>query len=93
MLTLRFPIRLYRLRYLQQGIVIEQHLDNFKDLEERPKFEPPWIKIKFGWRYMKQRKEGCCIYTDGSKMNGRVGCPMVSVLDGSELTSRNPTSY
>ncbi|GIY68537.1 down syndrome cell adhesion molecule-like protein Dscam2 [Caerostris darwini] len=46
-LTLRFPIRLYRLRYLQQGIVIEQHLDNFKDLEERPKFESPWNKTKF----------------------------------------------
>ncbi|GIY82475.1 RNase H domain-containing protein [Caerostris extrusa] len=70
-LTLRFLIRLYHLWYLQQDIEIDHQLFKFEKLEERPNFESPWNKSKFEWRYMKQRKEGCYMYTDGSKMNGR----------------------
>ncbi|GIY30014.1 hypothetical protein CEXT_464801 [Caerostris extrusa] len=62
---------LYHLRYLRQDIEIDHHLFKFEKLEERLNFEPPWNKSKFEWRYMKQRKEGCYMYTDGSKMNGR----------------------
>ncbi|GIY77568.1 retrovirus-related Pol polyprotein from type-1 retrotransposable element R2 [Caerostris extrusa] len=76
--------RLYHLRYLRQHIEIDHQLFKFEKLEERPKFEPPWNKSKFEWRYMKQRKEGCYMYTVGSKMNGRMGCTIVSVFNNTE---------
>ncbi|GIY62486.1 hypothetical protein CDAR_495141 [Caerostris darwini] len=56
---------------LQRWRQIDHQLFKFENLDERPKFEPPWHKSKFEWRYMKQREEGCYMYTDGSKMNER----------------------
>ncbi|GIY95028.1 uncharacterized protein CEXT_9091 [Caerostris extrusa] len=34
---------------------------------------------------MRKNENGCCIYTDGSKMRGRVGCAFVCILDNIEI--------
>ncbi|GIY37470.1 RNA-directed DNA polymerase from mobile element jockey [Caerostris darwini] len=75
-ITLRFLTKLYHLRYLQQDITIHNQVFNFGQLEPRPDPDPPWNKRSFAWRHLKPVEDGRCIYTDGSKLNGKVGCAM-----------------
>ncbi|GIX79758.1 retrovirus-related Pol polyprotein from type-1 retrotransposable element R1 [Caerostris darwini] len=79
--TLRYQQHLYRLRYLQQSIVLNDKPFTFNDFEVLNRFEPPWDKSKFQWRHMNKNEDGYCIYTDGSKLLGRVGCAVVCILD------------
>ncbi|GIX77309.1 RNase H domain-containing protein [Caerostris darwini] len=79
--------KLYRLRYLQQSIEIQQQTFTFNDLEKRHKFEPHWDKTKFQWRHMNKKEDRCCIYTNGSKLRGRVGCASVCILNKVEMFS------
>ncbi|GIX77396.1 putative 115 kDa protein in type-1 retrotransposable element R1DM [Caerostris darwini] len=79
--TLRSLTKLYQLRHL--------HLDiSNSNLEKRPNIEPPRHKQKFKWRHLIEKEGGHCIFTDGSKMNNRVGSAMVVVENGVETSHK-----
>ncbi|GIX70133.1 probable RNA-directed DNA polymerase from transposon BS [Caerostris darwini] len=86
--TLRSLTKLYQFRHLQFDIFLNNQLYSYNNLEKRPNIEPPWYKQKFKWRHLFDREGGHCIFTDGSKMNNRVGCAMVVVENGVETSHR-----
>ncbi|GBM44812.1 hypothetical protein AVEN_139642-1 [Araneus ventricosus] len=48
----------------------------------------PWKTLKIDWNYYMEEMKGLMIFTDGSKMDGRVGCAFVVFYNKTELDYR-----
>ncbi|GBL92325.1 hypothetical protein AVEN_35861-1 [Araneus ventricosus] len=48
----------------------------------------PWKTLKIDWNYYMEEMKGLMIFTDGSKMDGRVGCVFVVFYNKTELDYR-----
>ncbi|GBL74620.1 Putative protein in type-1 retrotransposable element R1DM [Araneus ventricosus] len=56
------------------------------DFEKEEKL-PPWEVIRINWNFFLEVNKHFSIFTDGSKMNGRVGCAFVLYVDDIETNS------
>ncbi|GIY85887.1 uncharacterized protein CDAR_260761 [Caerostris darwini] len=88
-LTLRNLMKIFRLRTLGEDIQIGNRNLRAEDLEVNNSILAPWEKLKFGWRYLQPQEGGYCIFTDGSKKDGRVGCAMVIFNEGRQILQQN----
>ncbi|GBN84304.1 hypothetical protein AVEN_250280-1 [Araneus ventricosus] len=64
-----------------------------KIIDEKISFEygkriQPWKTLKIDWNYCMEEMKGMMIFTDGSKMDGRVGCAFVIFYNERELDYR-----
>ncbi|GIX83521.1 putative 115 kDa protein in type-1 retrotransposable element R1DM [Caerostris darwini] len=88
-LKLKFSSILFRLKIGNQPATIQNFLIQPQSFNYKKPIIPPWTKTAFSWKYYNSSNitAGILIYTDGSKMNNKVGGAIVAFEDGVEMFS------
>ncbi|GIX76024.1 uncharacterized protein CDAR_443101 [Caerostris darwini] len=72
------------LKHMGNNLVILNQVLQPLALDTTTKFIPPWEKYSIKWNFYTEDLTGTLIFTDGSKMNGRVGGAFVVYSNGIE---------
>ncbi|GIY99053.1 retrovirus-related Pol polyprotein from type-1 retrotransposable element R1 4 [Caerostris extrusa] len=65
--------KLFQLKYGQQHLEVQDFAIQPQDISFKTPIVPPWTKYSVPWNYYNDSLEGTLIFTDGSKMDNKVG--------------------
>ncbi|GIY37472.1 uncharacterized protein CDAR_458971 [Caerostris darwini] len=83
-IKLKLSKDLFLFKHMGNNLVILNQVLQPLALETTTKFIPPWDKYSIKWNFYTEDLTGTLIFTDGSKMNGRVGDAFVVYSNGIE---------
>ncbi|GIX77305.1 uncharacterized protein CDAR_276451 [Caerostris darwini] len=88
-LKLKFSSIIFKLKIGSQPYTLQNSVIQPQSFNHKKPMIPPWTKAAFSWNYFNNSNitAGTLIYTDGSKMNNRVGGAFVAYDKGKEIFS------
>ncbi|GIX95978.1 putative 115 kDa protein in type-1 retrotransposable element R1DM [Caerostris darwini] len=83
-MKLKLSKDLFLFKHMGNNLVILNQVLQPLAMDTSTKFIPPWEKYSIKWNFYTEDLTGTLIFTDGSKMNGRVGGAFVVYSNGIE---------